>query len=71
MQSKTTLSTLQTQNGTYTSNIVSTVEHTMEYFIPDDCKSSDSAHHKHIRHEVGEPLDTLDDAEFTRKKYWQ
>jgi hypothetical protein len=52
IQSKTTLSTLESQNGTYTSDIVNTIEHMMEYFIPDDCESSDSAHQKHIRQEV-------------------
>ena len=49
LQSKTTLSTLKTQNGTYTLDIVSTMKHMMEYFIPEDNESSNSAHHKFIR----------------------
>jgi len=40
----------------------------MEYFIPDDSESSDSAHHTHIRHEIEEPLDTPDDVEFTKEE---
>jgi hypothetical protein len=40
------------------------MEYMMEYFIPE---SSDSTHHKYIRHEVEKPLDTLDDAEFTKE----
>jgi hypothetical protein len=68
MQSKTTLSTLQTQNGTYTPDNVSTMEYMMEYFIPDDCDSSDSTHNKYIRHEIEKHLDTLDDAEFTKEE---
>ena len=68
MQSKTTWTTLKTQDGTYTTDIVSTVEHMMEYFIPDDSESSDSAHHTHIRHETEEPLYTPDDVEFTKEE---
>jgi hypothetical protein len=47
IQSKTTSTTLKTQDGTYTTDIVNTMKHMMEYFIPDDSKSSDSAHHTH------------------------
>ena len=68
MRSNTTLSTLQTQNGTYTSDIVSTMEHMMDYFIPEDSVSSDNAHHKRIIHEIEDPLDTPDDEEFTKEE---
>jgi hypothetical protein len=44
------------------------MEHMMEYFIPNDSESSDSAHHTHIRHEIEEPLDTPDDVEFTKEE---
>jgi hypothetical protein len=67
MQSKTTWTTLKTQDGTYTTDIASTMEHMMEYFIPDDSKSSNSAHHTHMGHEIEEPLDTPDDVEFTKE----
>jgi hypothetical protein len=68
IQSKTTWTTLKTQDGTYTKDIVSTMVHMMEYFNPDDSESSDSAHHTHIRHEIEEPLDTPDDVEFTKEE---
>jgi hypothetical protein len=44
------------------------MEHMMEYFIPKYSESSDSVHHKHIRHEIEEPLDTPDDVEFTKEE---
>jgi len=68
MYSKTTRTTLKTQDGTYTTDIVRTMEHMMEYFIPDDSKSRDSANHAHIRHEIEEPLEKLDDVEFTKEE---
>jgi hypothetical protein len=68
IQSKTTWTTLKTQDGTHMTDIVSTMVHMMEYFIPDDSESSDSAHHTHIRHEIEEPLDTPDDVEFTKEE---
>lgn len=68
LQSKTTLLTLITQNGTYTMDIVSTMKHMMEYFLPEDNESSDSAHHKFIRQLAAEPLDTIDGEEFTKEE---
>jgi len=70
IQSKTTLTTLKTQDRTYTTDIrvVSTMEHMMDYFIHEDSETSDSAHHKRIRHEIEEPLDTRDDVEFTKEE---
>ena len=40
----------------------------MEYFIPEDSESSNSEHHKSIRQLAVEPLDTLDDVEFTEEE---
>jgi hypothetical protein len=71
MQNKTTLSTLKTHNATYTSGIESTMQHMMEHFIPENCESNDSAHHKSIRQLAAEPLDTPDDEEFTKEEYWR
>jgi hypothetical protein len=62
---KTILSTLKTQNGTYKTDIASTMKHMMEHFILEDTERSDSTHHTHINHLTTEPLDTLDDVEFT------
>jgi hypothetical protein len=44
------------------------MKHMMEYFLPEDNESSDSAHHKFIRQLAAEPLDTLDDEEFTKEE---
>jgi hypothetical protein len=66
-QSKTTFSNHKTHNGTCTTDIVRTMKHTMEYFIPED-ESSDSTHHKSIRQLAVEPIDTLDDVEFTKEE---
>jgi hypothetical protein len=40
----------------------------MEYFTPEDSKSSDSVHHKFIRQLTVEPLDTLNNEEFTKEE---
>jgi hypothetical protein len=40
----------------------------IEHFIPEESENSDSAHHKHIRHEIEEQLDTPDDVEFTKEE---
>jgi hypothetical protein len=68
LQSEATLSTLITQNGTYTTDILSTMKNMMEYFLPEDNESSGSKHHKFIRQLAAEPLDTLDDEEFTKEE---
>jgi hypothetical protein len=65
---QSTLSTLETQNGTYMSDKANTMKHMMECFIPEDSDSSDTAYHKYIRQLTVEPLDTLDDEEFTKKE---
>jgi hypothetical protein len=44
------------------------MEHMMDYFIPKDSENSNSAHHKQIRHEIQDPLDTPDDVEFTKEE---
>jgi len=49
-------------------DIVSTMKHMMEYFIPENSDSSDSVHHKSIRQMAVERLVTFDDVEFTKKE---
>jgi hypothetical protein len=68
LRSKTTWTTLKTQDGTSTKDTVTTMEHMMEYFIPEDSENSDSAHHKQIRREIEDPLDTPDYVEFTKEE---
>ena len=40
----------------------------MEHFIPEDSESTDGVHHKGIRQQTMEPLNTIDDAEFTKQE---
>jgi hypothetical protein len=40
----------------------------MEYFIPEDSESTDGVHHTGIRQQTMEPLNTIDDEEFTKKE---
>jgi len=49
-------------------DIKSTMKHTMVYFIHEDSDSSDSVHHKSISQLAVEPLDTLDDVQFTKEE---
>jgi hypothetical protein len=65
---KPKLSTFMTHNGTFTADIGSTMNHMMDHFIPEDNESNDSAHHKLNRQLAAEPLDTLDDEEFTKAR---
>ena len=68
LQNQTILSTLQTPNCTYTTDIEGTVNQMMDHFIPDDNQSSDNAYHKGIRKRAKEPMDTIDDDEFTKQE---
>jgi hypothetical protein len=40
----------------------------MEYFIPEESKSTNGAHHKGIRQQMMEPLNTIDEEEFTKQE---
>jgi hypothetical protein len=67
LQYKTTLSTLKTRNDIYTTDIESTFNQMMGHFIPEDSESADGIHHKGIRQQTMEPLNTIDD-EFTKQE---
>ena len=68
LQHKTTLSTLKTRNDIFTTDIESTFNQMMEYFIPEDSESTDGVHHTGIRQQTMEPLNTIDDVEFTKQE---
>jgi hypothetical protein len=68
LQYKTTLSTLKTRNDIYTTDVESTYNQMMEHFIPEDSESTDGVHHKGIRQQTMEPLNTIDDEEFTKQE---
>jgi hypothetical protein len=68
LQSKTTLTTLKTRNGIYTTDIVNTINQMMDNFVPEDSVSSDGVHHKCVRQRMLEPLHKVDDEEFTKQE---
>ena len=68
LPNKTTLSTLKSPGGTYTTDIEGTVNQMMDHFITEDNESSDKTYHKCIRKRTKEPLNTIDDDEFTKQE---
>ena len=66
LHNKTTLSTLKTPNCTYTTDKEGTINQMMDHIIPEDNESRDKACHKGIRERTKEPLNTIDDDEFTK-----
>jgi len=40
----------------------------LDYFVPEDNETNDSAVHKQIREQVKEPVDTEDDKPFSREE---
>jgi uncharacterized protein (DUF1499 family) len=53
----------------HTTDIVNTMEHMIDISSPMTARAA-TVHtiHTYIRHEIKEPLDTLDDVEFTKEK---
>jgi len=62
------LTTLEKEDGTYTTDTRSTIFHIREHFAPDDRKDSDNELHKEFRKDVQKPLDTADDKAFTKEE---
>ena len=68
LRNKTALTTLQTQNGTYTTDINSTIKQMIVHFTPEDNGCSDSEHHKRIRQQITEAPDISNNEEFTQEE---
>jgi len=64
----TRLTTLKKEDGTYTTDMKSTIFHMLEHFAPDDREDSDNELHREIRKEIQKPLDTADDKAFTKEE---
>jgi hypothetical protein len=62
------LTTLQQPDGTFTLDTESTTKHMLEYFVPADSETNDSAVHRQIRVQVKRPADTEDDKPFSREE---
>jgi hypothetical protein len=62
------LTTLEKEDGKYTTDTRSTIMHMLEHFVPDDREDSDNELHRKIRKEIQEPPDTADDKDFTKEE---
>ena len=67
IRTSTRLTTLEKEDGTYTTDMRSTIMHMPEHFVPDD-RDSDNELHRKIRKEIQEPPDTADDKTFTKEE---
>jgi len=68
IRTTTRLTTLEKEDGTYTTDTRSTIMHMLENFVPDDREDSDSELHRKIRKEIQKPPDTADDKAFTKEE---
>ena len=68
LRSKTCLTTLQQPDGTFTLDTEGTTKYMLDYFVPEDNETNDSAVHKQIREQVKEPVDNEDDKPFSREE---
>jgi hypothetical protein len=57
IRTSTRLTTLEKEDGTYTTDTRSTITHMLEHFAPDDREDSDSELHRKIRKEIQETPD--------------
>jgi hypothetical protein len=67
IRTRTRLTTLVKEDGTYTTDTRSTIMHMLEHFVPDDREDNDNELHRKIRKEIQEPTDTDDDKAFTKE----
>jgi len=68
IRTTTTLTTLEKEDGTYTTDTRSTIMHMLENFVPDDREHSDNELQSKIRKETQKPPDTADDKAFTKEE---
>ena len=68
LRNKSTLSTVKADNNNYTTDLQSTVNQRMDYFLHEDSEYSDRAHHKHTRQQVTVLMHTPDNDIFTEQE---
>jgi len=68
IRTTTRLTTLQKENGTYTTDTRSTILHMLDHIATDDRADSDNELHREIGKEIPKPLDTDDDKAFTKEE---
>jgi hypothetical protein len=64
----TRLTTLEKEDGKYTTDTRSTIMHMLEHFVPDDREDSDSELHTKIRKEIQETPETAEDKIFKEEE---
>jgi ribonuclease HI len=62
------LTTLKRQDGTNTTNIEERVKMMAEHLIPKDDETEDTEYHKKLRIQVKEPIQTVEDREYTTEE---
>ena len=62
------MTTLEKEDGTYTTGMRCTTLHMLEHFAPDDTDDSDNELLREIRKEIQKPLNTADDKAFTKEE---
>ena len=62
------MTTLEKEDGTYTTDTRSTIMHMLENFVPDDREDSDNELRRKIRKEIQKPADKADDKAFTKEE---
>jgi len=68
IRTTTRLTTLEKEDGRYTTDTRSTIMYTLEHFVPDDREDSDNELHRKIRKEIQEPPNTADDKASTKEE---
>ena len=69
IRTTTRLTTLEKEDGTYTTDTKSTIIHMLEHFVvPGDREDSDNELHGKIRKGTQEPPDTADNKAFTKEE---
>jgi len=68
IRTSTRLTTLEKEDGMYTTDMRSRMTHTLEHFVPDYREDSDNKLHRKIRTEILEPPDTADNKAFMKEE---
>jgi hypothetical protein len=64
-KNNTQLSTLRKPDGSLTKDIRETLQHMLEYFVPEDKDNNDTEYHAQARLQSQVPVNTVDDKGFT------
>ena len=62
------MTTIEKDDGTYTTDTQTTLMHMLTHFVPDDRTDSDNHHHKKVRKDCQAPTTTADDKPFTQEE---